>query len=517
MTGTATRNLAGAGASLAVLLAGALAGSPARADQQGDLVTRGKYLATMGDCEACHTASGGTPFAGGLEMDTPFGKIPTPNITPDKATGIGNYTDAQFIRVFHAGIRRDGAYLYPVMPFPWYAKVTNDDVLAIKAYLFSLPPVNAPRKPLQVSFPFDVRTGLAVWDAVFLREGVFKPDPAKSAQVNRGAYIVEGLEHCGECHDQRNLLGAGAVAKPLQGGEIDHWYAPNITSDVRTGIGRFTDEQLFSYLKTGTAPGMGTVVGPMAQTQHESLSKLTDDDLHAIVAYLRSTPPKPGYQPVRPVGLVSGNLPGAQTYLNHCASCHQLNGRGIPNAIPSLVGNGVVRSGGPQSVIRVILGGIEAQGSYGPMPAVGTGMTDQEVADATNYVRAAWSNNAPATVGPGEVGDLRKRTATYLSGTLPGGCPTVVQPEMAKIVGDPAVQTLLQGTTAQNVLQTVDQLIAKVKSAGPHIAQADIVNSLTIAYCPIVMKDSALNPGQRLSALNQFGERVYTQLTQKGK
>jgi mono/diheme cytochrome c family protein len=260
------------GIAVSVGLAAGFAATPARADAPSDLIAKGKYLATMGDCQACHTASGGTPFAGGLEMDTPFGKISTPNITPDKATGIGDYTDQQFIRVFHAGIRRDGAYLYPVMPFPWYAKVTDDDVLAIKAYLFSLPPVTAPRKPLQISFPFNIRTGLGVWDAAFLHEGVFKPDPSKSDEVNRGAYIVEGLEHCGECHDSRNMLGAGAVAKPLQGGEIDHWFAPNITSDVRTGIGRYSDDQLVSFLKTGTAPGVGTVVGPMAQTVHDSLS-----------------------------------------------------------------------------------------------------------------------------------------------------------------------------------------------------------------------------------------------------
>jgi mono/diheme cytochrome c family protein len=511
------RTLPGVGIAAMALCIWVGSAAPSRADQSGDLISRGKYLADMGDCEACHTAPNGTHFAGGLYMDTPFGKISTPNITPDKDTGIGNYTDDQFIRVFHDGINAKGQYLYPVMPFPWYTKVTKDDVLAIKAYLFSLAPVNAPRKPMELAFPFNIRQGLAAWDAAFLKPGVFQPDPGKSAKVNRGAYIVEGLEHCGECHDSRNMLGAGAISKPLQGGEIDHWYAPNITSDVRTGIGRYSDEQLFSYLKTGTAAGVGTVVGPMAQTQHESLSKLSDDDIHAIVAYLKSTPAAASFKPAVPQGVTTASLPGEESYLNHCASCHQLDGKGVANVIPGLVGNGVVKSGGPESAIRVVLGGVEAQGSYGPMPAVGNDMTDQEIADAVNYVRSAWGNDAPATVGSGEVATLRGQTQTYLSGTLPGGCPTVVQPGLDKVVADPSVQAILDGVTPDNMLQNANQLVAKIKAAAPQAAQADVVNSLTIAYCPIVEKDTRLNPQQKLLQLNQFGERLYTQLSQNGK
>jgi mono/diheme cytochrome c family protein len=506
-----SRKLAACGTAFAIAAGITLATSSCRADETS-LIARGKYLATMGDCEACHTAVGGKPFTGGLEMDTPFGKISTPNITPDKTTGIGDYTDQQFIRVFHAGVRRDGQYLYPVMPFPWYTKVTDEDVLAIKAYLFSLQPVHAPRKPMNISFPFNVRAGLAVWNEVFLTQGVFKPDPSKSAAVNRGAYIVQGLAHCGECHDARNLLGAGAAAKPLQGGEIDHWYAPNITSDVHTGIGRFSDQQLFAYLKTGTAPGMGVVVGPMAQTQHESLSKLTEADLKAVVAYLKSTRPAAGYQPSHLAALSNGTLPGAQTYLNYCASCHQLNGQGIPKVIPPLAGNGAVRNGGPQTVVQVLLGGVEAQGTYGPMPAMGVTMTDQQIADATNYVRAAWGNDAPASVGPGEVASLRKGTDSLLSGTLPGGCPALHPGGFAELVETPSMQSLLQGVTPGNIVQNVDAMVVKVKSAAPAMKQADIVNGLTAGYCQILRHDAALSQNERLDRLNQFSERVYTQV-----
>ena len=172
--------------------------------------------------------------------------------------------------MFHQGINSKGEHLYPVMPFPWYTKVRRDDVLAIKAYLFSLQPVNAPRKPLKLMFPFNIRSALIGWDTVFLKAGEFKPDPNQSAEVNRGAYIVQGLGHCGECHNGRNLLGDTEAAQALQGGPIDKWYAPNITSDPKQGIGRYTDEAVFQYLKTGHSNSMGVVVGPMAQTMHES-------------------------------------------------------------------------------------------------------------------------------------------------------------------------------------------------------------------------------------------------------
>ena len=497
---------------LAASFSGTMISVPVRAEPSAAVIAQGKYLTAMGDCEACHTAPSGTPFAGGLEMDTPFGKIATPNITPDKQTGIGDYTDAQFVRVFHEGIRRDGKYLYPVMPFPWYTKVSDQDVLAIKAYLFSLPPAHAPRRPLQISFPFNIRAGLAVWDKMFLKQGVFQPNPSLSPEVNRGAYIVQGLGHCGECHNGRNLLGASSVAHPLQGGPIDHWYAPNITSDVHTGIGRYSDAQLFTFLKTGTAPGVGTVIGPMSQTQHESLSKFTDADIHAVVAYLKSTKPEEGYTPEHLASLAGGNLPGAQSYLNHCASCHQLDGKGVGNSIPTLVKNGAAMSGGPETVLEVVLGGIEAQGSYGPMPAVGTGMTDQEVADATNYVRAAWGNNASASVGPGEVAQLRKQVHTYLSGTLPGTCPSLADPKLKQFADQTDVQTLLQQTDEGNLLQNVNAILDKAKSGAAGAKQADLVNSLTIAYCQTLEKKPTLTAEQRLLMINQFGERVYAQI-----
>jgi mono/diheme cytochrome c family protein len=482
------------------------------------LIARGKYLTTAGDCAACHTEGGHPQFAGGLYMDTPFGPISTPNITPDKETGIGNITDDQFYRVLHEGIGMKGEPLYPVMPYPWFTKVTRDDALAIKAYLFSLQPVHAPRKPLKLIFPFSIRDALYAWDAVFFKEGTFKPNPSLSPQENRGAYLVQGLEHCGECHNGNNLLGDTSWAQNLRGGPIDNWYAPNITSDKKEGIGRYTDADIYQYLKTGSNPAMGVVVGPMSQTMHESLRKLTDEDLHDIVAYLKSTPPKEGFKEVKPNTASETYVVNADAYLNYCASCHGQNGKGLGNSVPALAGNGAVTAGGPETVIRVILGGIDAQTTYSAMPAIGVRMTDQEVADATNYVRASWGNNAPAHAGPGLVGTLRKNTQTTLAFNAPGGCPKIADPATAGVINSPDAQNILKATTEENLLQNADKLIGLVRAGAPKADQSAIINSLTLGYCPVVAANKiAVTQAQKSELLDEFAERVYTQIASNGR
>ncbi len=286
----------------------------ARADD--GLIQRGEYLARAGDCVACHTAAGGKPFAGGSEMPTPFGAISVPNITPDRATGIGDWTDDEFYRAMHEGIGKDGEYLYPVFPFPWYTKVTREDALAIKAYLFSLPPEHAPRAPIKLSFPFNIRETLVTWRTLFFKPGELQPDPSRSPEVARGAYLVEGLGHCGECHNQHNVLGASSWSGRLEGGAIEGWYAPNITSDGQQGIGSWSEDQIATFLKTGTAPGKGVVLGPMQETIEHSLSYLTDEDLHAIAAYLKSVPGEQTHPNDAPSAFDTSHPPGGQAYLN---------------------------------------------------------------------------------------------------------------------------------------------------------------------------------------------------------
>ena len=515
--GRAWQRLVGLAGIITLNLAGPAVAAP---DQPADdLLAKGKYLVTLGDCASCHTAVNGEKFAGGRYMPTPFGPISTPNITPDKDTGIGNWTDDQFYAVLHQGIDDKGAHIYPVMPYPWYTKVTHDDVLAIKAYLFSLKPVNNKRPPNKLAFPFNVRAGLAVWNQMFLVEGTFKPDPAQSPEVNRGAYIVQGLGHCGECHNGRNLLGDTKAAASLQGGPIENWYAPNITNDIHDGVGKYSDDQLMSFLKTGVATGIGVAAGPMAETIHESLRYVTDADIHAIIAYLRSVKAETSYTASQRSDYTGPDPEGRQVYLNNCASCHQLNGNGIEGSVPSLIGNGAVLAAGPEDVIRVILGGIEAQGTYAPMPAVAAGMTDDQVAQVTNYIRQSWGNQAPPNAGGGTVGKLRGTTFTAMSIGPNGHCPTVVQPDLVGVINDPksGIQESLRSITQENIVQTASQVVQKVKTAVPHAQQADIINSLTIAYCPVVEQDAKLPLAQKVEQLGHFSERVYSELQSGGK
>jgi mono/diheme cytochrome c family protein len=487
------------------ILAGCLAGAfavaamaaspsaPASPPQdQAALIAKGKYLATAGDCISCHTAPGGQPMAGGLAMDTPFGKIYSPNITPDKETGIGKMTDAQFYRVMHDGIGGHGQYLYPAMPFPWYTRVTRDDVAAIRAYMASVPAVHAPDKPNGMAFPFDIREGLLAWRLAFFKEGTFQPDPAKSAQLNRGAYLVEGLGHCGECHNNNNLFGSSKMAGRLEGGAIDDWYAPNITGDTLQGVGAWSQDQLATFLKTGAAPaGAGVALGPMMETIHNSLQYLTDDDIQAIAAFLKSVPAKTSYKEQT----VAVAASGADVYLSFCASCHQQNGHGVSGEIPALAGNGAVKAREADNVIRVILGGLPATKVYAPMPALGAGMTDPQIAAVANYVRTAWGNGAPATAEAGTVGRLRGETHTLMAVNGLKGCPTdLTQPDIQKAADAPdsPITAQLKGMTDANLLQTVDAILPKLKAVAPHAQKADLVNGMIASYCPMLLSDSSI-------------------------
>ncbi len=287
---------------------------------------------------------------------------------------------------------------------------------------------------------------------------------------------------------------------------------------MHEGIGKYSDDQLVSYLKTGQAQGMGVAAGPMAETIHTSLSKLSDADLHAIAAYLKSTTAEKSYPTALRSDFTGRDPVGRSTYLSYCVSCHQPNGKGLEGSVASLAGNGVVLAEGPQDVIRTILGGIKAEGSNSPMPAIGVGMTDQQIADVTNYVRQAFGNTAPPNAGPGMVGDLRKSTAAALYSGPSGECPPVSPPEIGAAVADPktGIAEQLHALTLANIQQTVEQIVPKIKAAAPQAAQADIVNGLTLAYCPLVRQDPSMNEAQRIVQLNQFSERVYSELRSNG-
>jgi mono/diheme cytochrome c family protein len=385
----------------------AAAGTVSAQTAASDAAARGAYLAIAGDCVSCHTAAGGTPLAGGLRMDTPFGYLLTPNITPDQATGIGRWSADDFYRALHQGVNQRGQDMYPVMPFDFYTRITRADSDAIYTYLRSVPAVSNAVVVNHLRFPFNQRWSMAVWRELYFTPGSFKPDPAKSAAWNRGAYLVEGLGHCSACHSPRNALGGIEKDKAWTGATIDGWFALNLSSELHTGLGGWTAQQIATYLKTGAVGGKTTALGPMAEVVRNSTSQMSDADLGAMAAYLKDIPPNSTLRQGKPAPDAT-RAAGATLYLDHCAGCHQSGGRGIPGVFPPLAGNGVVLAADPADILNVVLHGVPAQGKYVPMPGFAAQLSDQQVADLANYLRSSWGNAAPANTTATMSARLRK-------------------------------------------------------------------------------------------------------------
>jgi mono/diheme cytochrome c family protein len=384
-------------------MAPAIAGAPASAAA----VARGEYLIKAADCVACHTVGEtGKPFAGGVAFKLPFGTIYSTNITADPTYGIGAYTDEEFVRAVREGIRRDGKHLYPAFPYTSYTQMSRDDVLAIKAYLWTLPPIAQPNRPNELGFPFNQRFGMLFWNAAFHKSGRFAPDPAKSAQWNSGAYLAIALGHCGECHTPRNLGFGLEHGRELSGEELQGWRAYNITSDPQHGIGSWTDDQILAYLASGHAPSHASAGGPMLEAVAHSLQFLDPADAAALVAYLRTVPAHEGKHPIsvdaEPPAVVASNamLPGPDELASEsqglalfegaCAGCHQWNGSGRQTPYASLQGTRSVNDPSAKNVTQAILEGAKMRVGDADvyMPAFADAYSNAEVAALANYVVA---------------------------------------------------------------------------------------------------------------------------------
>lgn len=390
----------GGGISAATLAARAEAQTQApSAPTDAHSIAEGKYLATAGDCAACHTAPGGQPFAGGLAINTPFGKILAPNITPDKQTGIGNMTDAQFIKAMKQGVGHSG-HLYPAMPYVYFSKVPDDQILKIRAYLNTLPPVDHKVVANQLPFPYNIRLLMMGWNMLFFPDkGDYKPDPGQSAEWNRGAYLVQGLEHCAACHTPKNMFGGDKTGQELQGYIVDGWNAPNITASWN-GIGSWSVQDITDYLKTGHNQYV-VANGPMADAIKNSTSQLTDADVKAIAVYLKSQIVNGSSAPAPLAANHPAMLAGGKIYKDECAACHTDAGTGKPGIFPSLTHNPAVLADKPATLTKVVLHGAQgvatqASPTAPSMPAFGWLLSDQQLANVLTYVRNSWGNSAPA-------------------------------------------------------------------------------------------------------------------------
>ena len=368
------------------------------------LAVQGAYLARAGNCMACHTAQGGDAFAGGRAIATPFGTVFSSNLTPDAQTGLGRWSASDFWQALHHGRSKDGRLLNPAFPYTNYTQVTRADSDALYAYLQTLPPSIKPNKEHAMRWPFGTQAALATWRALYFTPGEFKVEPSKPAEWNRGAYLVRGLGHCAACHTPRNALGGNKNSSDLAGGMVSqqNWYAPSLRNVQEGGTSENLAQDMLALLKTGIHPG-GSAIGPMAEVVKGSTQHLSDDDLKAMVVYLKSLTP-----PSTPTSLPSkrneerkpSTALGAKLYEDRCIQCHGAQGEGVNGAYPPLANNRAVTLNNPVNLVQIVLYGGYAPATTGNprpygMPPYVLQMNDKETASVLNYIRNSWGNRAP--------------------------------------------------------------------------------------------------------------------------
>lgn len=388
---------------------------PPREPPAPDAVLRGAYLARAGNCMTCHTERGGAPYAGGRPLETPFGTVYASNITPDP-TGIGAWSAAHFRRALHDGRSYDGRLLYPAFPYNHTTRVTDADADALFAYLRSVAPVRKPNLPHALRWPYSTQAALAAWRTLYFRPGRHVDEPQRTAEWNRGAYLVQGLGHCAACHSTRNALGAQGDLMDLSGGLIpmQNWYAPSLASPSEAGVRDWPLEDVVRLLRDGASP-RGTVLGPMAEVVLHSTQHMGDGDLRAVAVFLKTLPPAPGGSDADPREVPRPSpqvlAQGSKLYAQHCAACHGDKGEGVPNAYPPLAGNRAVLMPVTANLVQVVLyGGYPpaTRGNPRPfgMPPFALAMDDADVAAVLTYLRASWGNRA-APVSELAVGQQR--------------------------------------------------------------------------------------------------------------
>jgi len=415
------------------LILGSLTFAALADSSQDDLVKRGEYLARAGDCVACHTSKGGAAFAGGLPMATPIGTIYSTNITPDAATGIGEYSYDDFQKAVRHGVAKNGDTLYPAMPFPSYAVVSDEDMKALYAYfMHGVTPVKQANRDSDIPWPLSMRWPLAIWRGIFAPDvKAFQPAAQEGPVLARGRYLVEGLGHCGACHTPRSITMQEKALTNEEGSDylagssapIDGWTASNLRGDNRDGLGRWSEEDLRQFLRYGRNDHTA-VFGGMTDVVEHSLQHLSESDITAIARYLKSLGAKDPHQAAFSVDDATANAlwrgddsqTGAATYVDSCAACHKTDGSGYKRFYPALRGNPVVMADDPTSLIHIVLVGGQLPGVNGApstitMPAFGWRLNDQQVADVVNFVRNSWGNGTGSDVTAQDVAKLRKDKA----------------------------------------------------------------------------------------------------------
>ena len=475
------------------------------ASSQTDLIAKGRYVALAADCGSCHTAPGGKPYAGGNALKSAFGTLYGANITPDEKTGIGTWTKADFEKALRRGISKDGSYIFPAMPYSAYTKMTPDDMDALWAYMRSVAPVAYTPPENTLPFPLSIRSGQAVWQSLYFKPGEYAPEAKHDATWNRGAYLVLALGHCNECHTPRTLAQGLETKHALTGAQIEGWYAPDISNDPLSTVGKLSTDQLAKFLKSGRLPDNTKSFGPMQETVHDSLSKLSDKDLFAMAVYLKDQ--RESVQEVKPtrVSMPPDRLAaGKLVYENNCQSCHHSDGKGLAGSVPALAGNDAVVAPEPYNVIMALLEGFAPQGSWGAMASFANQLSDDQIADVSNYIRTSWGNQAPPNAAPWSVASWRTKADSPTTASAHGLlCPSlateVVQPALG--AGTKALKQAAQDAGK------MDTLVNNYETARPKSSPAEVIEALSTAYCRALAPDHLSE--QRISAqIAGFSQRV---------
>jgi mono/diheme cytochrome c family protein len=491
---------------LSLTCAAPVALAAATTDHSTDLVKRGQYLSDVAHCAACHTSDESKPFAGNVPLASPYGTMYGSNITSDPKYGIGSWSEKDFEGALRRGVSKDGTYLYPAMPYIEFTKISDADIHALYAYFRTIKPVAEPAKKADMTFPFDVRLGIAGWQALYLKKARYVDDPSQTPQWNRGAYLVQGLGHCDACHTPTNLAMAPKGGKALQGNVVDHWFAPDISGDQYSGINKWSEAELATYLKTGHNKQNDAAVGPMAQTIDLGLSHLNDSDLAAIAFYLKHQAATTATTPKAPRAItVAERASGKQIYADNCASCHADDGRGVNGIAPSLVGAASTTGAQPETAIRAVLQGFEPQGNWGVMPSFAQVFGPGEVSDVVNYVRSSWGNKGGGRVDPSVVTSLA-RYSDLADSKVESAlvCPSASTQQLDATT---LARIKALGPNPKGESATAD-VVRDYRTRHPKADNTDIVTTIGGAYCRNVMSTASGTLAERQKRYVDFMGRV---------
>lgn len=473
--------------SLGTSLAGAVfaASPPSESPPEKDAMARGEYLSKVAHCAACHTSDPAKPFAGNVPLGSSFGTMYSSNITPDTQTGIGTWTEKEFEGSLRRGVGKGGEYLYPSMPYTDFTKISDADVHALYVYFRSVKPIAQRAKPNTMKFPFNVRTGIAAWQAVYFKQGRYAEDDSQSPAWNRGAYLVQGLGHCGACHSPTNFAMAPVKGKALQGNVIDHWFAPDISGGRYSGIKDWSETDLVTFFRKGHNAKNQAAVGPMAQTIDLGLSHLSDGDLAAIATYLKHQVGTVESAPKVTRAVTADERAAGQTiYADNCTSCHGVDGKGVAGIAPALADAASVAGAKADTAVRSVLQGYEPSGQWGVMPSFGQVLTAQQVSDVVNYVRTAWGNQGGERVTASSVDHL----ARYADLNNPKIDSALICPSPKAASMDASTIAQIKTLAGDKKTQAATaKLVRDYRSRHPDVATPQVITNISGAFCRDVM------------------------------